>query len=104
MNESEREDLAVRLTRRIIEVPGVRGIYPQSVVAALVGQLVRSDQSAATGLVQIRSDDELIHVAARLATNSSVPTHEVIAAVCTALEIDLTDQFFNLDIQIAHID
>lgn len=103
MNDLE-QALAETLTRVVVDVPGVRGIYPQSVIAAATAGLVRSSRSAATGLLRVQQQGERLRITARLAVDSTSRTEDVVAAVRDALRAELAERPFALHVEIAHID
>ncbi|WP_375389126.1 hypothetical protein [uncultured Amnibacterium sp.] len=104
MSDASELDLAASLTRLVVDIPGVRGIYPQSVVSAAVAGLVRSAWSAATGLLKVEQDGEVVRITARLAVDSERRSRDVIAGVQATLLAALPARPLELDIEIAHID
>lgn len=98
------DELAVDLTRRIVDTEGVRGIFPESVVGAAVAALVRSDRSSATGLVELKRSAGTVVVTARLAVDVATSSAAIAAGVFATAQQVLGAAPFRLHLEISHID
>lgn len=103
MNGDRTGELAIRITERLLAVPGVRGVFPQQALAAAL-TAVTSRSSSASGVVTVALDDGTATVTARLATDQRVPAAEVIAAAREAIVLELRDLAPTVRIELAHIE
>lgn len=97
------DDLAYRLSRAVLEVDAVRGLFPHSVVAAAAGILIGSAATRTTALVDVTSRNGVHAVAARLSIDATASSTSVVVAVREALARTLGTDDFTLQVEIAHL-
>lgn len=102
MNPDER-DLATTLTAKITSIRGVRGLFPSHTIAAAALTAISSG-SAATSLVTVDTRGGIIRVAARLATDRSTRSPDIINMVDAAVAATVGAVPYALRIELSHID
>lgn len=91
------------LTDAVIGLDGVRGLFPEHVINAIVPALAGGAGAAPANLVEVEVGATGAAVRARLALDRAVPTAETLRAVRAAV-IRLLGEDVEIDLEVAYID